>query len=222
MKREVTEDDLRLPEFRGVALDDLEVRADGKVVRKDRWERAVFTLADLVGMNRREGFEIAEVVEAVKARLRGDIATLTHVDLARRICTVMGVAISPSREPGADIRVDMLAEHLSAWGVGGREVKPEFERALAAPMLGDFSTVHDYFGALLVALWVQGESFSGKRPFGNSGWDLDVMFALIQAGCWSGTITDGELVSVDNEPAARIFIKNMLLYAFGGPRAESN
>ena len=36
MKREVTEDDLRLPEFRGMALDELEIRADGKAVRKEK------------------------------------------------------------------------------------------------------------------------------------------------------------------------------------------
>ena len=219
MKREVTEDDLRLPEFRGVALKDLEVRADGKVVRKDRWERAVFTLADLVGMNRREGFEIDEVVEAVKAKLRGEEPTLAHVDLARRICTVMGVAISPSREPGADIRVDMLAESLASWGVGGREVKPEFERALAAPMLGGLSgTVRDYFTEILVTLWEEGEGFSGKRPLGNSDWEWEVLAALVGGEHWPGTYEDGQLLSVDNEPAARIFVKNMLVYVMGGAK----
>lgn len=63
---EVTERDIRLPEFRDAKLEDLEFRADGKVVRKDRWETAIYKIRDLLGDRRRE-FEIVDVVGAVRA-----------------------------------------------------------------------------------------------------------------------------------------------------------
>jgi len=36
---------------------------------------------------------------------------------------------------------------------------------------GDNLTIRDYFYTLLTAVWNEGESFSGKRPFGNGGWE---------------------------------------------------
>jgi hypothetical protein len=35
---------------------------------------------------------------------------------------------------------------------------------------GDNITIRDYLRILLETLWEEGEGFSGKRPFGNSGW----------------------------------------------------
>lgn len=46
----------------------------------------------------------------------------------------------------------------------------------------DELTLREYFGALLTTLWVEGEGFSGKRPFGDSGWQHDVSSALSSAG----------------------------------------
>lgn len=43
-------------------------------------------------------------------------------------------------------------------------------------------TVKDYFKALLTQIWEQGESFSGKRPFGNGGWQWELLDALTSAG----------------------------------------
>jgi hypothetical protein len=63
---------------------------------------------------------------------------------------------------------------------------------------GDNLTCREYLCALLEVLWDEGESFSGKRPFGNSGWDGDILDALADADCigrkeyaW-GTAPDGE------------------------------
>lgn len=39
-----------------------------------------------------------------------------------------------------------------------------------------------YLGKLLYTLWCDGEGFSGKRPFGNSGWDYDIAYALCAGG----------------------------------------
>lgn len=65
-KREVTEQDLRMPEFRDAKLEDLEFRDDGKVVRKDRFKIALYSIAYEVGFGSRTGFECQEVVEKVK------------------------------------------------------------------------------------------------------------------------------------------------------------
>jgi hypothetical protein len=65
-ERKVTERDLRMEEFRDAELSDLEFRADGKIVRKDRWERAVHSIRFLVGMDVRE-FEIPDVIEKVRS-----------------------------------------------------------------------------------------------------------------------------------------------------------
>ena len=35
-------------------------------------------------------------------------------------------------------------------------------------------TIGEYFEKLLLTLWDEQEDFSGKRPFGNSGWEYDV------------------------------------------------
>lgn len=64
--REVTERDIRMPEFRDAKLEDLEFRADGKIVRKDRWETGIHNIKSALGDSRRE-FEIDDVVQAVRA-----------------------------------------------------------------------------------------------------------------------------------------------------------
>lgn len=65
----------------------------------------------------------------------------------------------------------------------------------------DAKTVRDYLKALLSAIWEEGESFSGKRPFGNSGWEYDLYRPLVEAGAVKGKIVDGELADVDERAA---------------------
>jgi hypothetical protein len=60
--------------------------------------------------------------------------------------------------------------------------------------LGETLTVREFLHRLLETLWNDGEGFSGKRPFGNSGWEYDLYRALVVAGKVKGTITpDGDL-----------------------------
>jgi hypothetical protein len=63
--RKVTEQDFRKPEFRNKDPEDYEFRADGKIVRKDRWETGIHRIVSALGMDVRE-FEIDDVVYAVK------------------------------------------------------------------------------------------------------------------------------------------------------------
>lgn len=64
--RVVTERDLRAPEFAEGTSEDYEFRDDGKIVRKDRWERGIRSIAAMLGRVR-GGFEISELVEDVRA-----------------------------------------------------------------------------------------------------------------------------------------------------------
>lgn len=66
MARAVTEEDFRMPEFRGKDPKDYEFRADGKVVRKDRWQTAIFSIRRALGDERPE-FEVDDIVQAVCA-----------------------------------------------------------------------------------------------------------------------------------------------------------
>ena len=50
------------------------------------------------------------------------------------------------------------------------------------------ATVRDYLKALLATLWERDEGFSGKRPFGNSGWKYDLYLPLIKAGIVTGKL----------------------------------
>lgn len=63
--RPVTERDFRMPEFRDAKVEDYEFRADGKLVRRDRWERGIHSIRFAVGLDGRE-FEIDDVVKRVE------------------------------------------------------------------------------------------------------------------------------------------------------------
>jgi hypothetical protein len=63
-------------------------------------------------------------------------------------------------------------------------------------------TIGDYLVELLSELWREEEGFSGKRPFGNSGWTLELVKALVVANLIDGEIDeDGYLDSYDDVKA---------------------
>lgn len=68
MTKQVTEADFRLPEFRDAKVEDYEFRADGKLVRKDRWEMGIRRIVGLLDMDIRE-FEIDDIVNEVMYRV---------------------------------------------------------------------------------------------------------------------------------------------------------
>jgi hypothetical protein len=65
----VTEQDLRAPEFKEGTPEDYEFRADGKIVRKDRWEKGIRDIVGALGMVRDE-FEIEDVVTKVRVMVQ--------------------------------------------------------------------------------------------------------------------------------------------------------
>jgi hypothetical protein len=80
--------------------------------------------------------------------------------------------------------------------------------------LGDIS-LREFFCNLLIKLWDEQEGFSGKRPWGNSGWDEPVYAALIKAEIINGEFdSEGCIKSCDFGEGSE-FISNMLLHVFG-------
>ncbi len=68
-------------------------------------------------------------------------------------------------------------------------------------------TIKDYLKCLLVTVWQEGESFSGKRPFGNSGWEYDLYIPLIKGGYIEGELDeDGYIDSCDDKEASRLIL----------------
>lgn len=77
----------------------------------------------------------------------------------------------------------------------------EAKAILAAPMISSRNTSYEttiggYLGGLLARLLFYGEGFSGKRPFGDSGWEEDLFIALVSAGFVKGKYVPDE----DDDP----------------------
>ena len=68
-------------------------------------------------------------------------------------------------------------------------------------------TVRGYLVALLTTLWTEEDEFSGKRPFGNSGWQYDFAPAVIRAGLVEGALDeDGYVDTLDNATLNRLVL----------------
>lgn len=68
-------------------------------------------------------------------------------------------------------------------------------------------TIGDYLRFLLTTLWKEAEGFSGKRPFGNSGWQFDVYHVLVANGIIPGKIDEsGDLQDVDEAAGEKVIL----------------
>lgn len=80
---------------------------------------------------------------------------------------------------------------------------------------GEPRTLRHYLRDLLLTLWDEGECFSGKRPFGDSGWEYDVYAALVKAGLAEGSEDQwGEIANLD-EAAAHDLVRDVIMALFG-------
>ena len=69
-------------------------------------------------------------------------------------------------------------------------------------------TIKDYLKELLLTLWEKGEGFSGKRPFGNSGWEHELYAPLVAAGLVKGKLDeDGYIMSFDEKKANKLIFE---------------
>jgi hypothetical protein len=92
-----------------------------------------------------------------------------------------------------------------------RRVEMTGEEVLKLPMDANDSgatTIKGYLHALLKKLWQEEEGFSGKRPFGNSGWSSDLHKPLIIAGAVKGRLDpDGYIQECDSKEADRLIFE---------------
>lgn len=66
--------------------------------------------------------------------------------------------------------------------------------------LGRDMSVRDFFKQLMITLFVEGEGFSGKRPFGNSGWTHDLEKTAVENKFVQGVIgSDGYVENIHSE-----------------------
>ena len=77
-------------------------------------------------------------------------------------------------------------------------------------------TVRDALLAIVAVVWEEGESFSGKRPFGNSGWEFDLYVPLVRASLVRGAFDEyGYLEDVDDAAADALILA--AIHALGEP-----
>jgi len=78
------------------------------------------------------------------------------------------------------------------------------------------ATIREYLFKLLYAVWVEGEGFKGKRPFGDSGWEYDIYTTLVTHGVVPGEVDeDGYLDTFDDEDAANKIVIAAIRRVFG-------
>jgi hypothetical protein len=101
--------------------------------------------------------------------------------------------------------------------------QPDLRSVLDTPM-GDndanADTIREYLITLLATVWDEGEGFSAKRPFGNSGWQWELYAVLAQAGHINGTLDkDGYVDNVDIHKG-NLLIRDAIR-ALAGPVTEA-
>lgn len=104
--RSVSERDLRVPEFRDAKVEDLEMREDGKIVRKDRFQVGMRNIAYELNIGRgRTGYEVPDVVAKVK-----DLVQKTKIFGKSGFCILNALGQFLSEDESFE---DSLAEALS-------------------------------------------------------------------------------------------------------------
>jgi hypothetical protein len=77
-------------------------------------------------------------------------------------------------------------------------------------------TIRDYFCELIMTLWEDKEGFSGKRPFGDSGWEYDLYKPLIINNVIEGRLDDDNGIEYVDKEQANNVIKSLIAYCFYG------
>jgi hypothetical protein len=87
--------------------------------------------------------------------------------------------------------------------------------------IGNQRTVRDYLYQLLLTLWQEKDSFKGNRPFGNSGWEFDLIRPLVRHGFIKGRLGNkeqdpsGEYVNYNyDSKKAHAYVETLIEYAF--------
>lgn len=88
--------------------------------------------------------------------------------------------------------------------------KSLLDKEFYADDIGEILTLREYFCMLLTTLWKEKEEFSGKRPFGDSCWEMSIYRLLVDEKVIQGEIDgDSYLKSFDRQSADAI-IKDLI------------
>ena len=106
--------------------------------------------------------------------------------------------------------IDSISKKLSE--NNKREAMSEIGRQVLAIEMQEndagAETIKEYLTELLLRVWEEDEGFSGKRPFGNSGWWTELYLALAQDGILDAEIDeDGYLEDYDSEEAHKLIVE---------------
>lgn len=71
-------------------------------------------------------------------------------------------------------------------------------------------TVRGYLVALVAEVWREEQCFSGKRPFGNSGWKGDFDKAFITAGWVTGNLDEDGWVEIADDDAVDRLVRSAI------------
>ena len=93
----------------------------------------------------------------------------------------------------------------SNWGMKMR-VDQVLDLKIKDSVLGESVSIRKYLKSILVELIEQGESFSGKRPFGDSDWLNDLYGPLADVGLIDRSNNHGE-ISYDSFEADKIIVQ---------------
>ena len=89
---------------------------------------------------------------------------------------------------------------------------PEILRLRLDPNDADAATIREYLIKLVAKVWDEEECFSGKRPFGNSGWNSDLDKTLIKHGVVAGTFDSDGYVEEVNRAEVKDIIARTIQY----------
>lgn len=92
-------------------------------------------------------------------------------------------------------------------------------RALDTKMDDGF-TIKEYLYNLLATLWGEKESFSGKRPFGSSGWEYDLYTPLVRDGFINGKIDNEGCVDTVDTNQGYTFVRELIYLVFFGNKGN--
>ena len=124
-----------------------------------------------------------------------------------------GTVFSKDEEDQIISQLSLLKEYSSDLnlkiGINTTNIANAIDVEVKNTDIGD-TTVKDYLKVLLLTVWEKKECFSGKRPWGNSGWAYDLYAPLIAEGFISGTLDEDDCVEELDTKEADLFIAKLI------------
>ena len=75
----------------------------------------------------------------------------------------------------------------------------DLNKTFYSDSLDSETTLRGYLQTLLLTLWREEQGFSGKRPFGNSGWQSTLETDLVNGGVLPGKVVDEYYSEADGD-----------------------